>query len=452
MRPCAAVAAAAALLVLCAAGWPSAAGACTYPLAPGRPIPVRVPAGFPTSPANQAAAQSAVAQTLAAAPLPPGATAVTGPPCGWALTPGAGSSIGTNLASATAYYRVPGSASSLYSAVRSSPPAGSHLGATGTSSSGGTTVDYSVSFTSPDIPGQVGSRSLNYTFADLGGGETALSVFSQAEWLIPRPASEVVPAGVKSMLIGLGGPVGDGAPPISVHRTTDAAAIRNTIAAVDALQLMQPGLVHSCPVIPVANAFLHVEFFGSHHSPLASATESGCGSVSFWIGGQPQFALQNTPDLASSLWQAGVLPPCPGPRLTATPGTSYPGNAAGTVSLPIDVESSGAGTCSVGGQAQATVSVRGARPVRAAVAAVPLVGATTAAVLGTGESAEITLSWRPAGHGCHAVAATAATISLPRVRGHLTVALGTAKRPIRMCAGSISVGEVQEGYLLPPGS
>jgi hypothetical protein len=441
-------------VIACASAWPAGAGACTYPIAPPPPIPVLAQPGFPTSPANQAAAQAAVAQTLAAAPLPAGATAVSGPPCGWATVPGTGNSIAANGASAAAYYRVPGSAASVYSAVRASPPAGSQLGATQTSTSSGTTVEYGVAFTFPDNSGQISNRSLDYTLADLGGGETALSVFSVAQWLIPRPASEVVPAGVRSVLIGLGGAGGEKAPPVLVLRSASATVVHSTVAAVDGLLLQQPGLLHSCPVIPVANAFLHVEFLAAHgHSPLASASESGCGGgVGFWIGGQAQFALQDSPDLASSLWQAGVLPPCQGSRLGATAGTSYPGNVRGTISLPVDVKPTGSGTCSVGGQPQATLAIQGSKPIRVPAAPAPQIAAATAAVLGTGESATVTLSWRPAARGCHAVAATAATISLPRVRGRLTVPLGTAKRPIRMCAGTISVGEVQEGYLLPPGS
>jgi hypothetical protein len=169
------------------------------------------------------------------------------------------------------------------------------------------------------------SEGLSVELVSAGHDKTAVRVDSQVTWILPRPASEVIPSGARTLTVSFvrplaepvaGGPSGvasgsassgpatasssgsPGSAPSKVPAgksttvtVTNLSKIRAIAAAIDALPLFPAGAM-SCPM---DNGEAMVLSFGSGHGgqPLAvvSVGTSGCDATAVTIGGKVQPAL-----------------------------------------------------------------------------------------------------------------------------------------------------------------
>jgi hypothetical protein len=165
---------------------------------------------------------------------------------------------------------------------------------TGTVGGPGNETGWVEVFSLPDIYGVLDSRDL-VVLAVADGKKTALRVDAQVTWQPARPASEKVPAAAKAVTISedLGGNQGKKKPPKPVT-ITNPAKVSKLIKLIDGLPLAQPG-VFGCPAD--FGDSLTLTFRAGRGTPaLAAATVdlSGCGLVSFTIGGKAQPTLAST--------------------------------------------------------------------------------------------------------------------------------------------------------------
>ncbi|HEY6396314.1 MAG TPA: hypothetical protein VIX82_02555, partial [Solirubrobacteraceae bacterium] len=100
-----------------------------------------------------------------------------------------------------------------------------------------------VGFGWPPRPGVLGNRWLLGEVVGLSDGSTGVRADAQVVWIMPRAASERVPAGVRTIDITRGVP--QDAPTLSLH-VTGRANIRKIIAMINQLPAAQPG-AWSCP-------------------------------------------------------------------------------------------------------------------------------------------------------------------------------------------------------------
>ena len=128
------------------------------------------------------------------------------------------------------------------------------------------------------------------------GGGTALRADGQSAWLVPRPASERIPSGVRSIAVSteqLGGE------PRLVTTVTGASRIKLIASWVDRLPLAQPGPIF----FPADYGRRVVLRFLSGSRVLASAVAdgAGCGDVTLTIRGRSEPELTGGPELIAHL-------------------------------------------------------------------------------------------------------------------------------------------------------
>lgn len=265
---------------------------------------------------HSAASNRALARTLAATllgrvRLPPGAAEMRAsaedPSTGsWldgpATRPGA-----PLIAQRHLFWRVPGDPQSVIAWVEAHPPAGLHQDGTGSGGRYGVTQDWFVSFAARPITGRIAQAGLVIAAAAASGGGTALRVDAFAVWMTPRPAREVIPAGVRSVLVSVDHWGGSAFKQAVV---TVPAKVARLVSFVDSRQLAQPGW-HSCPAIGSFSRVIDLRFLGPRGAgtvPLARAVEDACDGLDFYIDGHRQHALQEDASLGALLRKLSVRP------------------------------------------------------------------------------------------------------------------------------------------------
>lgn len=149
------------------------------------------------------------------------------------------------------------------------------------------------------------SQALQVTAATLADGRTGVMVQADSVWTVPRPRSEQLPAGVRSVTVALR--IGSGLGGMKHQHTrtvrfTEATAVASLVAAVNALQITQPDELYMCPLLLPGRPLLTLRFV-SPSSTLAKVQvyvypgqngDSGwnnCDAIQFWIHGKQQTAL-----------------------------------------------------------------------------------------------------------------------------------------------------------------
>jgi hypothetical protein len=255
---------------------------------------------FASTAGNQRTARSGAAPLLAKLRLPAGATRSSADPAAnSALNMPAIETATPARVDRHAFWRVPGAPQTAIAWIRAHPPAGS----SGVFTSGVSSVHFvpyawSVSFSFPVKPGVLRSKTLGVVVTAARGGGTAVRADAELVWTVVRPGWERVPAGVRAVTITddrLGEPAG------SPRTVTDPAQVNRIVALVNGLPRAQPG-VFSCPADMgplVGLSFLPAP--GAVPVAVASADGSGCGIVTFRIGGRTAPSLSGGPGLIKSL-------------------------------------------------------------------------------------------------------------------------------------------------------
>jgi len=268
-----------------------------------------------TASSNRAAARAAAVRIFAQVPLPPGATRASSDPSSstWLRTPATGAPANPDLVDIQGFWRVPGDPHSVFRWLHAHAPAGTRVFVTGTGGQRGKIVMWTLAFSYPALTGRVSPEGLGVAVTAAHGGGTAMRADTFAVWLIPRPAAEVVPAGIRAVAVYVDHFDGSAVP---VSTVTAKWKIRRLIAFIDSRELRQPGAM-SCPAITPSTPLLDLRFLrAAGTAPLARAVEDGCGGLSFWIRGRRWPGLAEGGNLAGRLRKLAF----------ARPGSASPGS------------------------------------------------------------------------------------------------------------------------------
>jgi hypothetical protein len=270
--------------------------------ADGQHATVRAPrATSPKARANRRAARVDAASLVTKLNLPAGALRVTSEPAhdhGY-LHPMP--ELEETFANATAHdwWTVPGAPRSVLDAIEANPPVGATQEGTGggsDSKNGSSQID--VQYGWPPVAGVLGERQLDVTVTSVGGGRSGVLAESQSVWIVPRPASERIPAATRVIKINSAVP---GAADGGSITLTRAAQVRSVVALVNRLPIVQPGDV-LCPALidprtitmtfgarasgPALAVLRFVDF-----RPWKAANSGECAPVQLTVAGRRRPAL-----------------------------------------------------------------------------------------------------------------------------------------------------------------
>jgi hypothetical protein len=252
--------------------------------------------------ANRRAASADAHRILSGARLPAGATTATADPSLHARLRSAalGVPVGAVI-DLHRFYRVPGSPQVAFAWLRAHPPAGTQVSGSGAVTGPGYRVDALAFSFGPNDRESMRSLIVSVTAARRGG--TALRVDAVVVWIVPRPASEAVPRGVR-LVVATGKSVDaftsrvTRTGPVSV---TTPAKVARIVKLVNELPLAQPG-AEACPNDTGAGAVL--KFYDRRGGPAvaqADADATGCGTVGFSLHGKVEPALDGGPGLIAQV-------------------------------------------------------------------------------------------------------------------------------------------------------
>ncbi len=197
---------------------------------------------------NQRAAQLDAARLLSSLRLPAAATASLTEPVGanGALVPLESLVASPARVVVHGWWTVPGSPGVVLAYVRAHPPSGAKLAESGSGTIGlsGAAIE-NVAYTWPAIAGVIGARELAVTVTALPDRVTGVLAQAQSDWIVPRPASEHVPAVVREVDITIAKV--NGLTTVS-RRLTTVAKVRKIVSLIDAMPTVQPG-AYSCPLL-----------------------------------------------------------------------------------------------------------------------------------------------------------------------------------------------------------
>lgn len=200
-----------------------------------------------------------------------------------------------NLVDCYAWWRTRASLTSVLAFLAAHHQLGSRGDQSGQLGGPGIPRNHDLGFDLPATGHAVSFRTLLFDVVALRGGGTGVRVDAQDGWVVPRPASEQIPAGVHEIDVHDARP---GKPPILSRSITDAATIQKIVSLLDKMEIVQPG-VTSCPALMVGQPIVTLQFRTRAGGPVvaqASMTDYGfpsgpCDPVSLTIRGQAQKAL-----------------------------------------------------------------------------------------------------------------------------------------------------------------
>jgi hypothetical protein len=235
-------------------------------------------------------AESKATALLAGVALPAGATPTTsasGDQTGSLARIGARTAF--DVAAARRTWTVPESAASAAAFLRAHPVPGSRL------TNPGAAPGISLVFSARDLPPGLSAGRIGITVVAESPHAAVIHADVAVTWVVPRPASEVVPAGARVVDIYRGKP--GHAPGISLKVTDPQLTKIRTL--IDALPTVQPGTVH-CPIqVPglAKVSFVFRDHEGGQALAVASepadvvAPTTACDPLSFLIGASAQTPL-----------------------------------------------------------------------------------------------------------------------------------------------------------------
>jgi hypothetical protein len=268
----------------------------------------------PATASNRALAQKLAGTLIGDVALPAGAAEVSSDPESSRMNPWLGVSdvpLSTLLVDVGRFWRVPGNPKSVMDWISTHPPSGFTESGKETGSADGTMRFWGVHFAASSISGRIASEELTIGATAADGGGTALRADAQVVWMIPRRASETIPAGVRSVLVSVDH-FGGGA--FKQASVTAPRKVARLVSYVDSLQLVQPSVV-GCPEIGPTTRVLDLRFLGpagTRAAPLARVVEDGCDGLTFYVRGRREHPLDESYLAGALLHTLGVRPVRPG--------------------------------------------------------------------------------------------------------------------------------------------
>jgi hypothetical protein len=191
------------------------------------------------------------------------------------------------------WWTVPGSPQAVLEAVAQHPPAGSRVFEESSEIQRGVELSRSIELSWPPVAGVLASRALLLTAAAEPGGTTGLRADAQVVWIVPRPASEQIPARARVLEVDYSGG-GEPARHLTVLRHR---AVRRIAVLIDGLPIVQPSYPHSCPAEQGDPRTVTVTFTAAPggralaEAVTAEPPGNGCGSMGLEVYGKPRPAL-----------------------------------------------------------------------------------------------------------------------------------------------------------------
>ena len=143
---------------------------------------------------------------------------------------------------------------------------------------------WSTLYALPAVPGVLPQREMNVQVYDAGGGMTVIKAEAMASWQPPRPATEVIPAGVRVVTIAPSGPWRG--TPVTI---TSVSAVRKLAALVNSLPVAVAGRDVPCPM----GVGFTLTFRGAGGRSVAVASgPAECGVVHLTLSGKDEPDLQ----------------------------------------------------------------------------------------------------------------------------------------------------------------
>lgn len=188
--------------------------------------------GHPATTSNRLAAARDAERLLSNVVLPPDAQRLTDPPPGVHRTPFQ-VPTGAQRVDRYRFWRVSEPLGAVMRFARTHRPRGAQRSGSGYESGG------TVFFAYPAQAGRTSGRWLAVTMVELPDGSTGVKADAQEIWIVPRPATEAVPAGIREIEIRS---------PHRLLRVTDRAKVTRIIRWFDRLPTVQPG-IFNCPML-----------------------------------------------------------------------------------------------------------------------------------------------------------------------------------------------------------
>jgi hypothetical protein len=244
---------------------------------------------------------------LATVRLPAGARQVQREPSGDNRFLRSGGSAESEAARGLAerWWIVPGSPTQALAYLKAHQPSGSTLNETGTAGDGHTgSSAWTAGFGWPPVAGVLGYREVNLTVTALHGGRTGVLAEAVSQWIVVRLPSEVVPAGVRGVVVTLSRVPPKARPILHTAAITEPRRVRRAVALVDSLAVAQPGAL-MCTEMILPARLLTVTFSAGPAGPVLAKAEltlyahgeggaDACDPIRFWIRGRVQTALVGT--------------------------------------------------------------------------------------------------------------------------------------------------------------
>lgn len=277
---------------------------------------------------NRAAAWAAARDTIDRLPLPRGAVRVSTEPGGdHGLLSSNRQQVDPDAAHVRliAWWTVRRSTKAVLRYVGNHPSPGAFQNETGDGQGPAGTVRW-LGFRWP-FPGHgIASRHLTVTVTQLADGRTGVQASVNVEWVVPRPASEVVPTGVHSVLLTLVRPGHGGHAGPTTKVTINASRIvQRAIRMVDSLPAEQPirlpcaelPITYRCPADPAGPGSLSISFAAHPGGPALAAARVGIpvgwaytgvigDPIRFWVHGRPAHALSSKAFVRKALALVGL--------------------------------------------------------------------------------------------------------------------------------------------------
>jgi len=387
--------------------------------------------------ANKAAAREAAANALQKVVLPAGAARTETSPWRGSV---AGALASLHLIDIHQDWRVPGAPRRVLGWIKAHPPAGSTVFSTGSDGRYGKTSSWFVTFALPPAPG-VYQQGVGIGVMAAKGGGSAVRADGWAIWLIPRPHSEQVPPGVRAVAVFADVVAGRAFP---VNTVTAPRTIARLVSYVNSLAITQ-AISMSCPSYAPGWALLGLRFLpASTSAPQVRVADDGCFGLRFTLGKRSGPPLMETVDLASKLWQLGVLPVCTSQQLRASSTLPARLPAPPALDMSLNFRNGSSTVCSLNGFARLRLLSPRGRPLPTRV--MPGLGTPEVTILAPGAAAALAVLWPVRRHGCNAPRVGSVNVSLPRVSQAIPVKVGSATRPVAPCGGKIRVEAIARSW------
>lgn len=233
---------------------------------------------------DEATARSDAHMLLASLPLPSDATQSATEPTGdgGVLANPPYTPATPNLVDDSGWWVASDSPDDVLAYVKAHIPAPAKLTTTVGEGQGGQTA---YGFSWPAEDGVLSSRELIVEVVRLNDGSTGIRADSQDVWITPRPASEVIPAGMHQLTVSITGGNAQQQPLMF----SSASKIDHVVALINSLPAAQPG-VQACPAD--FGVIVRLAFSGSQsQSAVATVDPYGCEGVGLSLDGAQQPGL-----------------------------------------------------------------------------------------------------------------------------------------------------------------